>query len=208
MNLNLFKVCKEYKLNFTQFKLLAYLIIMSDNNLHACFASNNRIGEDIGVSGSYVSTCISNLKKKDLISVTSFPKGKVIEGEEVAERLVNKKYKVWRLIFVKNIDRSLRVSTSMLVKGLSQVKGEDTYSVKHPPITGVKTTVINSNCIKYTNTNSYKKRHSRYCEKVPDYINPVRSRSQGSNSNSSVNKDIAALMNRIENKTVENNKCK
>lgn len=43
---------------------------------------------------------------------------------------------------------------------------------------------------------------------MPDYINPVRSRSQGSNSNSSVNKDIAALMNRIENKTVENNKCK
>lgn len=204
MNLNLFKIGKEYDLNFTEFKLLAYLIIMSDNQLHACFASNNRIGEDIGVSGSYVSTCISKLKKKNLISITSFPKGKVIAGEEIAQNLKNKKYKVWRLVTVKNIDKSLRVSTSLLTKGLSQVKGKDTHRVKHPPIIGIKPTILKNHCTKLINTNYNRNNRKRYCEKIPDYIsNPSEPRPQRSRPD--VNKDISRLMKRIEDKTIENN---
>lgn len=198
MQLKLFEIAKDNNLNYGEFKLLVYIILMSDNDLQACFAANKRIGEDLGISKAYVSTRISSLKSKGLVKITTFPNGKIFPGEKVAKKLKDKKYRIWRLIYPQKVNKSLRVSTSLMVKGLSMANDRGFTKDKSPHLTTVKPTVLNKNCIKNKRTN-----YKHYEEPVPDYILPTK-KSSLVKGNKDCKDDILSLMNKVNQKTKEN----
>lgn len=201
MQLKLFEIAKANNLNYGEFKLLVYIILMSDNDLHACFAANKRIGEDLGISKAYVSTRISSLKSKGLVKITTFPNGKIFPGEKVAKKLKDKKYRIWRLIYPQKVNKSLRVSTSLMVKGLSMVNDQGFTKDKSPRLTTVKPTVLTNNCIKKNRTNRVK-------ETIPDYVLPHKYPSAKKINNDDLCGDMSSILDKIDWKNEKNNQDK
>ncbi len=201
MQLKLFKIAKDNNLNFSEFKLLIYIIIMSDNNLHACFAANKRISKDLGISKSYASTRIASLRTKGLIKVTNYPHGKVFPGEKVAAKLKGKKYIIWRLIRAQKVSKSLQVSTSLMVKGLSSVNDQGFTNDISPRLTTVKPTIPTKNYIKKNSTNHFE-------EAIPDYVLPHKYPSAKKISNNDLYGDMSSILDKMDWKNEENNQDK
>lgn len=201
MQLKLFEIAKANNLNYSEFKLLVYIILMSDNDLHACFAANKRIGEDLGISKSYASTRIASLRTKGLIKVISYPHGKVFPGEKVAAKLKGKKYIIWRLIRAQKVSKSLQVSTSLMVKGLSSVNDQGFTNDISPRLTTVKPTIRTKNYTKKNRTNHFK-------ETIPDYVLPHKYPSAKKINNDDLCGDMSSVLDKIDWKNEKNNQGK